>query len=194
MVARLVSQKGFDLLCESLDGIVKLGAQVVVAGVGDDGYRRCLAEAAERLPAAVSYFPNDEEWLARLVYAGSDVLLAPSTFEPCGLGPLIGLRYGAIPVVRRTGGLAETVHDVKRDPEQGLGFTFVPKYRRNLLAAIQSALDVYFHDRRTWEQLQRRAMVTDFSWGHSTISYERMYGEALLGRRAEVEAATGLAT
>lgn len=181
MVARLVDQKGFDMLCTALDDIAALGAQVVVMGVGEDHYRDALVAAAERLPHAVAYHPTDHEAVARMTYAGSDLFLAPSAYEPCGLGALIAMRYGSIPVVRRTGGLAETIHDYADDPSSGLGFGFVPSTADHLLRTISTALDVY-HKRMEWESLQRRAMAADFSWEHSSLEYVDMYTDAIRRR------------
>ena len=130
MVARLVPQKGVGLLCSALDQLVARGAQVVVMGQGEPRYRRDLQAAARRHPGSVAYHATAREALARQVYAGSDLFLAPSVFEPCGLTPLIALRYGTIPVVRRTGGLADTVRDYAEDPDAGLGFVFVAPPRR----------------------------------------------------------------
>jgi starch synthase len=181
MVARLVDQKGLDLLCSSIDEIVGLGAQILVMGTGDDRYRLALRSAARRNREAVAYIDEGADELARLVYAGSDFVLAPSSFEPCGLGPLIGLRYGAIPIVRRTGGLAETISDYARDPETGLGFTFVAKYPEHLIRTVRTALAVY-HRRERWEALRHRAMTADFSWDSSTRLYEQMYAHAVRRR------------
>jgi ADP-glucose type glycogen/starch synthase len=183
MVARLVDQKGLDLVCAGLDRFVELGAQVVVMGVGEDRYRQALRAGQERLPGAMAFHDTDDEALARLVYAGSDLFLAPSNFEPCGLTPLIALRYGSIPVVRRTGGLAETVHDYRRDPETGLGFTFVRKYASHLVQTVREALALY-RQPEAWRALQRRAMAADFSWERSSRAYERLYLEALRKRGA----------
>ena len=141
MVARLVDQKGVDLLCSSLDEMTALDAQVVIMGRGDEHYERALEEAASRHPGVVAYHATSEEALARQVYAGSDFFLAPSTFEPCGLGPLIALRYGSIPIARRTGGLAETIRDHARHPESGLGFTFARRSPGSLVKAVSRALD-----------------------------------------------------
>jgi starch synthase len=187
MVARLVDQKGLDLVCSSLDRIVQLGAQAVVVGAGDGRYEKALAAAAARHPGAIAYRRDSGESAARLVYAGADLFLAPSRFEPCGLGPLIALRYGTIPVVRRTGGLAETISDYRVDPGTGLGFTFVAKYREHLMQAVRAALALYGQPRR-WERLQRRAMAADFSWEVAAAEYEELYLYALQRRRARSRA------
>jgi ADP-glucose type glycogen/starch synthase len=190
MVARLVDQKGLDLVCSSAASIVELGAQLVVMGVGEPRYERVLAEAAAAHPGSIAFHPDGGDGPARLVYAGCDLFLAPSTFEPCGLGPLIALRYGAVPVVRRTGGLADNIPDYARDPDHGLGFTFVLKYSRNLIRAVVEALTVY-RDRPAWEELQRRCMAADRSWSQSVLEYERVYEASLarLERRAQIAVA-----
>ena len=178
MVARLVPQKGVGLLCSALDGLVARGAQVVVMGEGEARYRRELQAAVRRLPGSVAYHPTAQEGLARRVYAGADLFLAPSVFEPCGLTPLIALRYGTIPVVRRTGGLADTVTDYAEDPATGLGFVFAHRRVASLLSAVDTALAVY---RRPpdWQRLQQRAMAADFSWRAPAAEYVRLYEAAL---------------
>lgn len=182
MVARLVSQKGVGLLSAALDQIVARGAQVVVVGEGAPRYRRALQAAVPRLPGSVAYHPTSRESLARQVYAGADFFLAPSVFEPCGLTPLIALRYGTIPVVRRTGGLADTVSDYAEDPDAGLGFVFVQRRVASLLSAVDSALAVY---RRVpeWRRLQQRVMAADFSWCGPAREYAALYEEAVRSRR-----------
>jgi ADP-glucose type glycogen/starch synthase len=182
MVARLVPQKGVGLLCSALDGIVDRGAQVVVMGEGEPRFRRELLAAARRHPGSVAYHPTAQESLARQVYAGADMFLAPSVFEPCGLTPLIALRYGTIPIVRRTGGLADTVTDYAEDPAAGLGFVFVHRRVASLLSAVDTALAVY---RRTaeWQRLQKRAMAADFSWRTPAADYVGLYREAVRRRR-----------
>ncbi|MDQ4130940.1 MAG: glycogen synthase [Actinomycetota bacterium] len=181
MVARLSAQKGIDLLCSSLAGLVALGAQVVVVGCGDDRYRRDLERAAARHPGTVAFHPTGDEATARLVYAGSDLFLSPSAYEPFGLAPLVALRYGAIPVVRRTGGLADTIPDHREDPGTGLGFTFARRCPQELVASLAAALTVY-RDRKAWSALQRRAMATDFSWSGPARDYEELYVRTLAGR------------
>ena len=124
---------------------------------------------------------HHEEALARQVYAGSDFFLAPSTFEPCGLGPLIALRYGSIPIARRTGGLAETITDHTRHPESSLGFTFVRRTPGALVRAVSRALETYSR-KSEWQALQERAMGAN-SRGDAGRAYERLYARALAGRR-----------
>ena len=186
MVSRLVDQKGLDLLTAALTRVVGLDTQVVVMGVGETRYRVALEEAASSSDA-IAYLATSREELARLVYAGSDLFLAPSNYEPCGLGPLIALRYGSIPIVRQTGGMAETIPDHTRDSANGLGFTFLPKSADHLVRAVKTACDVYADNGR-WRKLQRRAMEADFSWARAAAHYERMYREAALRRAGAPEA------
>jgi ADP-glucose type glycogen/starch synthase len=183
MVARLVDQKGLDLLCSSVDEMTALDTQVVIMGRGDEHYERTLEEAASRHNGAFAYHATSEEALARQVYAGSDFFLAPSTFEPCGLGPLIALRYGSIPIARRTGGLAETIRDQTRHPDSGLGFTFGRRSPRSLVKAVRTALEVYSRESE-WKALQERAMGANFSWENAAREYERLYARVhSAGRR-----------
>ncbi|HEX2090451.1 MAG TPA: glycogen/starch synthase [Actinomycetota bacterium] len=181
MVARLVNQKGIDLLCAAVDALVGRGAQVVIMGLGEPRYVRAIRAAAARNPGAVAYQRTSAEPDARLVYAGSDFFLAPSLYEPCGLGPLIALRYGAIPVVRRTGGMADTITDYAGDAANGLGFTYREKSPRAMLAAADAAVDLY-RDRDAWGALTRRAMAADFSWERPSREYELFYRRALDAR------------
>jgi ADP-glucose type glycogen/starch synthase len=181
MVTRLVDQKGVDLVLGSLQGIADLRVQVAVMGVGDEVHRAGI-EAAARGSDRVAYHATSDEGLARLVYAGSDLFLAPSRFEPCGLGPLIAMRYGAVPVVRRTGGLAETVTDYRRDPDHGVGFTFVRTYSDTLTRRIAEAASVY-RDTEAWAALRGRGMARRFSWADAAAAYDQLYLDAVEQRR-----------
>ena len=183
MVARLVNQKGIDLLCGAIDALVRRGAQVAIMGVGEPRYVRAVRAAAARNQGAVAYLPTSAEPQARLVYSGSDFFLAPSVYEPCGLGPLIALRYGAIPLVRRTGGMADTISDYRDDRANGLGFTYLERTPRAFLAAADAALHV-FRRRGHWRALKRRAMAADFSWEGPSREYEVLYRRALGMRNA----------
>lgn len=192
MVARLVDQKGLGLLCEAVDGLVGLGAQLVVMGTGDERWAEALEAAAER-HAGVAYHRTSEESLARLVYAGSDVFLSPSSFEPCGLAPLVALRYGTVPVVRRTGGLRETVVDYDEDPARGLGFAFSTRSPERFVAAVARSLAVRSRPPE-WRALLARAMTADFSWDEPVRRYEQLYAQAVSARAgvpAHVDGAGG---
>jgi ADP-glucose type glycogen/starch synthase len=187
MVSRLVEQKGLDLVFPSLRGLLALGAQLLVVGVGEDRYERALRRAARRWPGRVAYAPDPSEGPARRVYAGADVLLAPSRFEPMGLGPLIALRYGAVPVVRRTGGLAETIRDEREHPGRGLGLTFGPEDPGHLAAAVRAAVELWRSGER-WRELQRRGMRARFSWDQAARGYEAIFRDAVAHRRPAARA------
>ena len=177
-VSRLAEQKGIDLICHALEPLMEMGIQLVVMGRGDAGYEEMLKAHADRHPGTMTYHQRDDETLARLIYAGADILLAPSNFEPCGLGPLIAIRYGTVPTVRATGGLVDTIINYADDPARGLGFSFDGKAPQALVDAVESALIVYYR-REQWRSLVRRLMTADFSWGRSSREYVRLYRYAL---------------
>ena len=173
MVSRLEEQKGIDLLLQAIDQfIVKTRAQLVILGEGREHYHKLLTEAALKYPDRVSVFIANDEPLARLIYSGSDIFLMPSRFEPCGLGQLIAMRYGAIPVVRRTGGLADTVKDVAE--ANGNGFVFQSYTALEMLEAIKRTEESFYH-REDWNDLMRHNMKLDFSWKASARKYEEIY-------------------
>lgn len=173
MVSRLEEQKGIDLLLQAIDQfIVETRAQLVILGEGQDHYHKLLAEAALKYPGRLSVFIARDERLARLIYSGSDIFLMPSRFEPCGLGQLIAMRYGAIPVVRHTGGLADTVKDVAEG--NGNGFVFQNYTVAEMLVAIERAEESFYH-RAEWQNLMRHNMKLDFSWKVSARKYEEIY-------------------
>ncbi len=173
MVSRLDEQKGIDLLLQAIDEfIAQTRAQLVILGEGREHYHRLLAEAALKHPDRVSIFIANDERLARLIYGGSDIFLMPSRFEPCGLGQMIAMRYGAIPVVRHTGGLADTVRDVAE--VHGNGFVFQSYAASDMLEAIKKAEASFYH-RDDWNDLVRHNMKLDFSWKTSARKYEEIY-------------------
>jgi starch synthase len=173
MVSRLEEQKGIDLLLQAIDQfIVETRAQLVILGQGREHYHKLLAEAALKYPDRLSVFIAYDERLARLIYSGSDIFLMPSRFEPCGLGQLIAMRYGAIPVVRHTGGLADTVKDVAEG--NGNGFVFQNYTVLEMLEAIKRA-EESFYRREEWKNLMRHNMKLDFSWKASARKYEELY-------------------
>jgi starch synthase len=178
VVSRLVAQKGLDLLLEVAPLLLDRGAQLVVLGTGEpwleDGFR-ALAAARPDAAAAVIGFDAD---LAQRIYGGCDIFAMPSRFEPGGLGQLIAMRYGAVPLVRRTGGLADTV--VPYAPGQGTGFLFDDVDPAALYRAVDEALAVH-RDAAEWEALQRRALAVDSSWGSAARAYAALYAATAAG-------------
>jgi starch synthase len=173
MVSRLEEQKGIDLLLEAADQfITETGAQLVILGQGREHYHQLLTGVALRYPGRVSVTIANDEKLARLIYGGSDMFLMPSRFEPCGLGQMIAMRYGAVPVVRRTGGLADTVKDVTE--ATGNGFVFEDYAVSDMLGAIKRAGEG-FNRREEWNNLMKHNMNLDFSWKTSAKKYEEVY-------------------
>jgi starch synthase len=173
MVSRLEEQKGIDLLLQAIEPfITETRAQLVILGEGREHYHALLAKSALKYPQRLSVFVANDEGLARLIYGGSDIFLMPSRFEPCGLGQLIAMRYGAIPVVRHTGGLVDTVKDVAEG--NGNGFVFQDYTALEMLEAIRRAEDSFYH-RNEWQKLMRHNMKLDFSWKASARKYEEIY-------------------
>jgi len=173
MVSRLDEQKGFDLLLQVIDPfITETRAQLVILGEGREHYHKLLTEAALKYPQRLSTFITHDERLARLIYGGCDIFLMPSRFEPCGLGQLIAMRYGAIPVVRHTGGLADTVKDVAEG--NGNGFVFQNYTVLEMMGAIKRA-EKSFHHHGEWQNLMKHNMELDFSWKASARKYEEIY-------------------
>ena len=179
LVSRLVSQKGLDLFPAIFDWLTKEEVQLVFLGEGDRYYENLLQELAQRYPDKVSTTIAFNAVLAQRIYAGADIFLMPSAFEPCGLGQLISMRYGTIPVVRTTGGLADTVYDYTTNQLYGNGFVFRELQPSAFLDAIRRALRVYRERPQAWRELVARVMVQDFSWSKSGASYVELYQKAL---------------
>jgi len=178
IVGRLSSQKGMDLIVDSLEELLSLGLNIIVLGRGEAYYHRLLEDAAKRHPGKLYVKVGFEEPLARLIYAASDFFLMPSRYEPCGLGQLIALKYGSIPVVRKTGGLADTVVDYDHLQSTGTGFLFTDYIRSSLASAVKRALCV-FSDRKKTGGLRLDAMKADFSWNRSADEYLDLYRLAI---------------
>jgi starch synthase len=178
IVSRIVTQKGFEILVPALGDLLNLPVRMALLGSGEPHFEHVLRQFAriypERFAARIGY----DESLAHLIEAGSDVFLMPSKYEPCGLNQMMSMRYGTLPVVRATGGLADTVTDADEDPLQGTGFSF-PGYRpEELLHAVRRAHEA-FQDRRRWRRLQANAMSQDFSWARSARRYVELYRQCL---------------
>jgi starch synthase len=178
MVSRLDEQKGLDILTASFDSLFQnLEAQVIILGRGREEYHNLLRQAASKYPKQLAVFIDFDDALARLIYAGCDMFLMPSRFEPCGLGQLIAMRYGAIPIVRHTGGLVDTVQDLTQDLSKGSGFVFRDYDSEDMLATIQRAVNSY--GKKAWQNVMQRIMSLDFSWKASARKYETLYHKAL---------------
>ena len=184
VVSRLSWQKGLDLLLETLPTLEKLGAQLAVLGSGDSPLETAFVAAARSHPTRVAAVIGHDESLAHLIQAGADAMLVPSRFEPCGLTQLCALRYGAIPVVARVGGLADTVIDANEmalAAKAGTGVVFSPVTAPALAAAIERTATIWA-DRAQWRRLQARAMTTDVSWTRPARRYAALYRELLAAR------------
>jgi starch synthase len=177
MVIRFESHKGLDLLIYGADKILDAGMRLAILGLGDSSYERFFGELAARRKGQCAVRFGFLPELARQVYAGSDMFLMPSKSEPCGLAQMIALRYGSIPIVRKTGGLRDTVSE---GPE-GNGFTFGPYQGTELLDACLRALKVW-NNRNEWRALVRRAMTCDFGWTEPSKKYLALYQEAIRPR------------
>jgi starch synthase len=181
VVSRLVDQKGFDLVAQIVDQIVDQGAQLAVLGTGDPAIESEFRRAATERPNRVAVRLGFDARQASQIYAGSDLFLMPSRFEPCGLGQMIAMRYGTIPVVRRTGGLADTVQNYDPLAHAGTGFVFDAYDPLACFAAIVQALETY-RTPAAWDMLRERAMGKDFSWAASARQYAALYARALAAR------------
>lgn len=182
VISRLADQKGFDLIDAIIEPLLRHNdVQFVVLGTGDHRYHDRLNEVRARFPQQAAAFLTFNASLAQKIYAGSDMFLMPSRFEPCGLGQMIALRYGSIPIVRETGGLADTVRNFDPTTNEGNGFSFKAYDSMALYAAIIRALE-NFRYRDTWRQLVMRAMAADHSWATSARKYIDLYHRAIAAR------------
>ena len=179
VVSRLTHQKGMDLLLDALPAIEAAGAQLALLGSGEKALEDGFVAAARRAPGRIAALIGYDEPLAHLVQAGADALLIPSRFEPCGLTQLCALRYGAVPVVSRVGGLADTVVDASDAAlarGAGTGVHFTPVTRAMLELAIGRTLALW-RDRTVWRRIQAHAMATDVGWRRSARRYAAMFRE-----------------
>lgn len=178
MVTRLTEQKGIDLVLRALPEIIAAGGQLVVLGDGDKWLKDELGRLETEFRGNVRLVARFDEGLAQRIYGGCDIFLMPSRYEPCGLGQLIAMRYGAIPLGRRTGGLADTILDLDEQPDTATGFLFDEFSTVDFAAAFERAVRA-FREKPVWDQLQRNAMSRDYSWRVAANYYIDAYGAAL---------------
>ncbi len=181
VITRLTWQKGMDVLADTVDALVAGGGRLALLGSGDPGIERAFIAAAERHPGRVAVRIGYDEALSHLMQGGADAILIPSRFEPCGLTQLYGLAYGCVPVVARTGGLADTIihaNDAALDARVATGIQFDAVTHESLARAIALAIRLHAIPER-WTSLQRAGMVADFSWATSGRRYADLYRELL---------------
>lgn len=181
MITRISSQKGFELLLAAGERIASLPMRVAILGQGDVALGEQLEAVAKKFPRRVRYIKKFDLDLAQRMYAGADMFLMPSSFEPCGLGQLFAMRYGAIPIVRKTGGLADTVQDGET------GFVFEERTVDAFLGACSRAAAAFAAPEK-WLAIVREAMARDFGWEASAKQYEALYKEALAAKSARLHA------
>lgn len=181
MITRLADQKGFDIFSQSLEKILSLGFQFIVLGTGDPKYHELLIKEKEKHPDQIGLNLKFDALVAQMIYAGSDMFIMPSLYEPCGLGQLISFKYGTVPVVRKTGGLADTVQDFDPKTKKGNGFVFEDYNADALFDAVKRAYDVY-KKKTVWNSLCKKIMGQDFSWTSSAKKYVDLYKKALAKR------------
>lgn len=174
VVSRLVWAKGFDLIAAALDDIMAGDVQMVVLGTGEDKYESMFKVAAHRYPGKLSANIFFDEALAHKIYAAADLFLMPSLHEPCGIGQLIALRYGCVPLGRETGGLKDTIYPYDEYTGEGNGFSFTHPEAQDLLYTFHRAAGFY-RDEEVWPKIVKAAMASDFSWRRSAAEYAALY-------------------
>jgi starch synthase len=185
IISRLVDQKGMDLFAEIADDLLALPVKVVVLGTGDAKYHELFSNLEKKSKTKIKAFLTFDNKLAHGIEAGSDMFLMPSRYEPCGLNQLYSLKYGTVPIVRETGGLADTVEEADEKGMRGTGFLFKHYDSDEFFAAIKKALKAY-GDKTAWKKIQLRGMTQDFSWHTSAVKYLDLYRKALSKKPAEV--------
>ena len=182
LVSRLVSQKGFDIIGEVLGELLNLNAQFVILGSGSPEYEMMFQDAANKFPNKIGVYFGYNEALAHQIEAGADIFLMPSHYEPCGLNQIYSLKYGTVPVVRKTGGLADTVQDWNEFNQYGQdignGFSFYEYSGTALVLSVIRAIND-FKNKPVWRKIQKNGMNKDYSWKHSAEEYLKLYNLAL---------------
>jgi starch synthase len=177
MVSRLAEQKGFDLMEQARAELLQLEARFVILGTGLPRYIEFVRGLATEHPDRFYYRPGHDEAFAHRIEGGADLFFMPSRYEPCGLNQMYSMRYGTVPVVRATGGLADTVHEFDPLTRRGTGFLFQRFETADMIGALRRAISIH---RQTdqWRRVQQNGMREDFSWGRSADAYDALYDEA----------------
>jgi starch synthase len=178
IISRLYDSKGMDLIQSAFDNLMSLDIQMVLLGTGDRKYHSFFNKMASKYPNKFACFLGFDDTLAHLIEAGADMLLMPSKFEPCGLNQMYSLVYGTVPIVRETGGLADTVTEYSEKSGEGTGFVFKKYNKTDLLAEFKSALNI-FKDKDSWTKIMKNGMKSDFSWTSSAKKYIELYKRIL---------------
>ncbi|HRZ67596.1 MAG TPA: glycosyltransferase, partial [Candidatus Omnitrophota bacterium] len=176
VISRLADQKGLDLIAQMINQMLDLDVQFILLGTGEEKYHRLFEDISRRIPHKASINLKFDEALAKKIYAGCDMFLMPSRYEPCGLGQIISLRYGTIPVVRNTGGLADTIKEFDASTGSGNGFLFGNYDAWELFDAVKRAISIY-KQKKLWAKLVSNAKRCDFSWDKSAKKYLELYGK-----------------
>ncbi|MCK4532481.1 glycogen synthase GlgA [bacterium] len=186
LVARLDAQKGLDILHEAIGRMMRMKLQLIILGTGDPVYMELFERIGKKYPRQISVNLKFDNALAHKIYAGSDMFLIPSHFEPCGLGQLISFVYGTIPVVHKTGGLSDTVDSFNVRTGKGRGFLFNEYNAKSLFESIKKAVKIY-KIKKKWNRLIKNGMESDFSWEKAAKSYVRLYKKAQQEKIKETE-------
>ncbi|MFH1453598.1 MAG: glycogen/starch synthase [Armatimonadota bacterium] len=179
MVTRMVDQKGFDILSKVINDILKLDLQFIILATGQPNYEKLFTKLQKKHPEKLNINLKFDNELAHKIEAGADVFLMPSRYEPCGLNQIYSLKYGTSPIVRKTGGLADTVVNFNEKTNKGTGFVFDKYSAKDLLKSVKRAYKLY-RDKKKWDKLVQNAMNQDFSWKRSAKEYIKLYRKIIL--------------
>lgn len=182
MISRIDNNKGFDLIKKSFNEILKLNVRLILLGNGDKKYHQFFESMAAKKSSKFSCYLGFDEELAHLIEAGSDMFLMPSKIEPCGLNQMYSLVYGTVPVVRSTGGLADTVEAYNEKTGTGNGFVFSKYDKDELVKTVKRAVTVFSDDQKTWQKIMKNGMKANFSWLSSSKNYVDLYKKLLTGK------------
>lgn len=177
IVSRLAPMKGFDLLLEILPTLLEMPCQFIIVGEGEKKFHDAFWEASKTHPKKIAVHLQFDTGIAQKIYAGSDIYLMPSLYEPCGISQLLSSRYGSVPVVRATGGLVDTIKDYNPQTEEGNGFVFTQYQSIDLYGAIIRALEIY-KNKGAWRKLVKKVMKLEFSWEKAAEKYLNVYHQA----------------